>query len=120
MSNTSVSIRSGDGCKEFENLGSRNEMYIKLPKSHITLPSTVCALNQRSASLEPSGHLIKLSMILNLIHPFALVYVIFALRRVYQQKWPMTLMKAVVLFACEMLLFVAMNIGGFVIAYQLV
>jgi hypothetical protein len=32
----------------------------------------------------------------------------------------MTLMKAVVLFACEILLFVAVNIGGFVIAYQFV
>ena len=32
----------------------------------------------------------------------------------------MTLLKAVVLFACETLLFVAVNIGGFVIAYQFV
>ena len=31
--------------------------------------------------------------------------------KVYQQKWPMTLLKAVVPFACETLLFVAVNIG---------
>ena len=45
---------------------------------------------------------------------------LFALRRVYQQKWPMTVMKAVVLFACETLLFMAVNIGGFVIAHSFV
>ena len=60
------------------------------------------------------------SMLLNFFYPLALVYLVFALRRVYQQKWPMTLLKAVVLFACETLLFVAVNIGGFIIAYQLV
>jgi hypothetical protein len=60
------------------------------------------------------------SMLLNFFYPLALVYLVFALRRVYQQKWPMTLFKALVLFACETLLFVAVNIGGFVIAYQLV
>ena len=60
------------------------------------------------------------SMILNLFYPVALVYLVFALRRVYQQRWPMTLLKAVVLFACETLLFMAVNIGGFVIAYSLV
>jgi hypothetical protein len=58
--------------------------------------------------------------ILNLFYPLALVYLVFALRRVYQQKWPTTLVKAVVLFACETLLFMAVNIGGFVIAYSLV
>ena len=60
------------------------------------------------------------TMLLNFFYPLALVYLVFALRRVYQQKWPMTLLKAVVLFACETLLFVAVNIGGFVIAYQFV
>ena len=60
------------------------------------------------------------AMILNFFYPLALVYLIFALRRVYQQKWPMTLVKAVVLFACETLLFMAVNIGGFIIAYSLV
>ena len=60
------------------------------------------------------------SIILTMFYPVALVYLEFALRRVYQQKWPMTLLKAVVLFACETLLFMAVNIGGFVIAYSLV
>jgi hypothetical protein len=58
--------------------------------------------------------------LLNFFYPIALLYLVFALRRVYQQKWPMTLLKAVVLFALETLLFVAVNIGGFVIAYQFV
>jgi hypothetical protein len=60
------------------------------------------------------------TMLLNFFYPLALVYLIFALRRVYQQKWPMTLLKAVVLFACETLLFIAVNIGGFIIAYSIV
>jgi hypothetical protein len=60
------------------------------------------------------------SAILTLFYPIALVYLVFALRRVYRQKWPMTLVKAVTLFACETLLFVAVNIGGFIIAYSLV
>ena len=60
------------------------------------------------------------SMILNLFYPVALLYLVFALRRVYQQKWAMTLVKAVVLFACETLLFMAVNIGGFIIAYSFV
>ena len=58
--------------------------------------------------------------LLNFFYPIALVYLIFALRRVYQQKWSMTVLKAVVLFACETLLFIAVNIGGFVIAYNAV
>jgi hypothetical protein len=60
------------------------------------------------------------SFILSLFYPTALVYLIFALRRVYQQRWPMTLLKAVVLFVCETLLFFGVNIGGFMIAYSLV
>ena len=58
--------------------------------------------------------------ILNLFYPLALVYLVFALRRVYQQKWAMTFSKAVVLFACETLLFIAVNIGGFIIAHSFV
>jgi hypothetical protein len=58
------------------------------------------------------------TLVLNFFYPIALIYLIFALRRVYQQKWAMTVLKAVVLFACETLLFFAVNIGGFVIAYS--
>jgi len=60
------------------------------------------------------------SLVLNFFYPIALIYLVFALRRVYQQKWAMTVLKAVVLFACETLLFFAVNIGGFVIAYTFV
>lgn len=60
------------------------------------------------------------AMVLNLFYPIALIYLVFALRRVYQQKWAMTMLKAVVLFACETLLFIAVNIGGFVISFAYV
>ncbi len=60
------------------------------------------------------------SLVLNLFYPMALFYLVFALRRVYQQKWLTTVLKAVVLFACETLLFIAVNIGGFAIAYTFV
>lgn len=60
------------------------------------------------------------SFILTMFYPVALIYLVFALRRAYQQKWSMTLVKAVVLFACETLLFMAVNIAGFVIAYSFV
>ena len=60
------------------------------------------------------------SFILTMFYPVALIYLAFALRRAYQQKWAMTWVKAVVLFACETLLFFAVNIGGFVIAYSVV
>ena len=60
------------------------------------------------------------TLILNFFYPVALMYLIFALRRVYQQRWTMTVLKAVVLFACETLLFIAVNIGGFIIAYAFV
>jgi len=60
------------------------------------------------------------SLVLNFFYPIALVYLLFALRRVYKQKWPMTVLKAVVLFTCETLLFFAVNIGGFVIAFAVV
>ena len=60
------------------------------------------------------------SMILNLFYPLALAYLIFAVRRTYQQRWALTIAKAVVLFALETLLFVAVTIGGFIIAFSLV
>ena len=60
------------------------------------------------------------TLILNFFYPVALIYLVFALRRVYQQKWAMTALKAVVLFVCETLLFIAVNMGGFVIAYRFV
>src|SRR5688500_6265824 len=60
------------------------------------------------------------TLVLNFFYPIALIYLVFALRRVYQQRWAMTVLKAVVLFACETVLFIAVNIGGFVIAYRFV
>ena len=60
------------------------------------------------------------STMLTMFYPIAFIYLLFALRRVYQQRWPMTILKAIVLFVCETLLFWAVNIGGFVIAYSLV
>lgn len=44
------------------------------------------------------------TLILNFFYPIALIYFVFALRHVYKQKWAMTVLKAVVLFACETLL----------------
>lgn len=49
----------------------------------------------------------------------AFVYLFFALRRVYSQPWPRTLLKAVLQFLFEVGLFVAINIAGFVIAVAL-
>jgi len=60
------------------------------------------------------------TLVLNFFYPIALIYLLFALRRVYKQRWAMTALKAVVLFVCETLLFFAVNIGGFVIAYTFV
>lgn len=60
------------------------------------------------------------TLILNFFYPISLIYLVFALRRVYRQKWPLTVLKAVVLFACETLLFIAVNMGGFVIAYNFI
>jgi len=60
------------------------------------------------------------ALVLNFFYPIALIYLVFALRRVYRQKWPMTVLKAVILFACETLLFFAVNIGGYVISYTFV
>lgn len=55
---------------------------------------------------------------LNLFYPVALAYLALSLRRVYQQRWLITGVKAVALFVCESLLFVAVNIAGFVIAFS--
>ncbi|HWN11683.1 MAG TPA: DUF3667 domain-containing protein [Pyrinomonadaceae bacterium] len=60
------------------------------------------------------------TQVLNLFYPTALVYLIFALRRVYKQSWPKTLLKSVILFVCETLLFIAVNMAGFIIAFNLV
>ena len=55
--------------------------------------------------------------VLNLFYPVALIYLAFALHVVYKQTWPRTILKAVVLFVCESLLFIAVNIAGFMIAF---
>jgi hypothetical protein len=60
------------------------------------------------------------SLVLDLFYPVAFVYLLLALRRVYRQTWPITGMKAVVLYVCETLLFIAVNIAGFMIAYRVV
>ncbi len=58
------------------------------------------------------------SLVLDFFYPVAFIYMLFALRRVYRQRWSVTGMKAVVLFVCETLLFIAVNIAGFIIAFQ--
>ena len=58
-------------------------------------------------------------MVLNFFYPVAFVYLVFALRRVYRQRWPITIVKSIVLFACETALFIAVNIAGFVIAFAI-
>ena len=55
--------------------------------------------------------------VLNLFYPVALIYLAFALHVVYKQTWPRTALKAVVLFLCESLLFIGVNIAGFIIAF---
>ncbi len=57
-------------------------------------------------------------LILNFFYPVALVYLIFALHRVYKQGWPLTLSKSIVLFVCETLLFMGVNIAGFILAFM--
>ena len=57
--------------------------------------------------------------VLNLFYPVALIYLAFALHVVYRQTWSRTALKAVVLFLCESLLFIAVNIAGFIIAFAL-
>lgn len=58
--------------------------------------------------------------VLNLFYPTALAYLIFALRRVYKQSWPKTVLKSMILFICETLLFIAVNMAGFIVAFNLV
>ncbi len=60
------------------------------------------------------------TQVLSLFYPTALIYLIFALRRVYKQSWPRTLLKAMILFVCETLLFIAVNMAGFIIVFNLV
>lgn len=57
------------------------------------------------------------ALALNLFYPVALAYLALALKRVYQQKWPITAVKAAALFACETLLFIGVNIAGFIISF---
>lgn len=57
------------------------------------------------------------SMVLNFFYPVAFVYLLFALRRVYRQTWPWTLLKSLVLFACETALFIGVNVAGFFAAF---
>lgn len=59
------------------------------------------------------------SMVLNFFYPVAFVYLVFALRRVYRQTWPWTLLKSLILFACETVLFIGVNIAGFFAAFAL-
>jgi hypothetical protein len=57
------------------------------------------------------------TLALDLFYPVAFIYLLLAVRRVYRQRWPITGMKAVVLYVCETLLFFAVNIAGFLIAF---
>jgi len=55
--------------------------------------------------------------VLNLFYPIALAYLLLALKRVYKQKWLITTVKAVPLFICEWILFIAINMAGFIIGF---
>ena len=57
------------------------------------------------------------AMLLNFFYPVAFLYMMFALRRVYGQSWPWTVLKALILFVAESLLFIAVNIAGFFAAF---
>lgn len=54
--------------------------------------------------------------VLNLFYPLAFFYLVFALRRVYKQRWGKTVAKSLVLFLCETVLFIAVNMIGFFLA----
>ena len=54
--------------------------------------------------------------VLNLFYPLAFVYLMFALRRVYKQRWGKTVWKSLLLFLCETVLFMAGNMIGFFVA----
>lgn len=60
------------------------------------------------------------TQILNFFYPLALIYLVLALRRVYRQSWTATVVKALVLFVCETALFIAVNMAGFIIAFNMV
>ncbi|HEX6126966.1 MAG TPA: DUF3667 domain-containing protein [Pyrinomonadaceae bacterium] len=49
----------------------------------------------------------------------AFIYLFFALLRVYPEPWPKTLFKTSVLFGLEVLLFIAVNVTGFMLAVAL-
>lgn len=53
---------------------------------------------------------------LDLFYPAAFVYLLFALRRVYKESWARTAIKAIVLFVLEVVLFMAVNMIGFIVA----
>jgi hypothetical protein len=57
------------------------------------------------------------AQVLNVFYPVAFAYLFFALKRVYQQEWLITSFKSAALFVCESLLFIAVNIAGFIIAF---
>jgi hypothetical protein len=59
------------------------------------------------------------TMVLNFFYPVAFIYLLFALRRVYRQTWPWTLLRSLILFVCETALFFAVNIAGFFAAFAL-
>jgi hypothetical protein len=59
------------------------------------------------------------TLLLNFFYPLAFVYLLLALRRVYRESWLRTPVKCVVLFLLETLLFIGVNIGGFIIAFSL-
>ena len=56
--------------------------------------------------------------VLNLFYPLAFTYLMFALRRVYKQRWRKTLAKALRLFLCETVLFIAVNMTRFLLAIR--
>ena len=55
-----------------------------------------------------------------LYYAVAFVYLFLALHRVYSQSWPTTLLKGIVLFSLEVLLFMAVNIAGVILAVALI
>jgi hypothetical protein len=58
--------------------------------------------------------------VLDLFYPIGLIYIAFALKRVYQQNWGVTLAKSLVLYLCETAMFMAVIIIGFIVAYNIV
>ena len=56
--------------------------------------------------------------VLNIFYAIAFAYLLLSLKMVYKQKWLITSVKAVALFLCETLLFIAVNMAGFIIAFS--